>query len=210
MIEELLKRHPLVSDQVSKTEVKIILENLQHVLEAQVAGAVVEFGCYIGTTALFEQRLLQSYARDNGQVARELHVYDSFAGLPPKSVADASPVGEQFKAGELRASKAQFIKHFVQTGLPLPVIHKGWFSDFVPTEVPEPIALAFLDGDFYDSIWQSLELVWPKLSAGARVIVDDYQAEALPGAHKAVDDWLAQHPGKLTVTSSLAIITHDS
>lgn len=203
MIDELIGRYPLVSDQVSKQEVRVILENLQAVMQRGVAGAVVEFGCYTGTTALFVQRFLQQQTG----VPRPFHVYDSFAGLPPKTQADRSPAGEQFVAGELLASKPQLIKHFKHAGLPPPFIHKGWFADVDPADVPVPIALAFLDGDFYDSIWQSLALVWPKLAKGAVVIIDDYQSEALPGAQKAVDTWLQSHAATLRVASSLAILT---
>ena len=35
---------------------------------------------------------------------------------------------------------------------------------------------------------------------------DDYANEALPGAAKAVDEWLHTHPAKLRVEHSLAII----
>lgn len=166
-----------------------------------VPGDVVELGCYVGTTTLFLQRLLLAY-----KSPKELHAYDSFAGLPPKTAFDASPAGEQFKAGELKAPRAEFIKHFRQAGLPLPVMHKAWFSDLAPADLPGEIAFAFLDGDFYDSIHDSLKVIWPKLQLGAIVIIDDYQSEALPGAKRAVDEWLVTHPARLQVTASLAIV----
>ena len=52
----------------------------------------------------------------------------------------------------------------------------------------------------------SLRLVWPRLTPGARVVVDDYASEALPGAARAVDEWLRQHPARLQVEQSLAIL----
>ena len=75
----------------------------------------------------------------------------------------------------------------------------------------EKIAFAFLDGDLYESICDSLKLVEGKLSDGAVVIVHDYQNEALPGVAKAVDEWLAQNPGHNTeVYQSMMIIRqHD-
>ena len=191
-------RYPIISDQVSKEELRVIMRELQTALT--VPGDVVEFGCYVGTTSLFLQRI-------TGPAGKTLHVYDSFAGLPPKTLADQSPAGAQYKPGELAATKAQLITNFKHAGLPLPVIHKNWFADLLPGDVPEPICFAYLDGDFYESIHDSLRLVWPKLSPGAVVVVDDYQHEALPGAQKAVDDWLRTHPARLRVQASLAIIT---
>lgn len=196
---DLLGRYPIVSGQVDRAELAVILRELQKVLAAGIPGDVVELGCYVGTTSLFLQRLL----KDTGKV---LHVYDSFAGLPPKTAPDASPAGEQFKAGELLATKAQFIKHFKQAGLPLPVIHKQWFEQLTPQDTPERICFAFLDGDFYTSILASLRLVWPKLVAGSVVLIDDYNAEALPGVAQAVREWSRNHRFAIQTEASLAII----
>ena len=44
------------------------------------------------------------------------------------------------------------------------------------------------------------------MSEGSTVIVDDYQNAALPGAAKAVDEWLNTHTANLRVEASLAII----
>lgn len=189
----------LVSDQINKRELDVILRELDLVLKSGCIGDVVELGCYVGTASLFLQRRLR-------QTSTTLHVYDSFQGLPSKSPQDHSPAGEQFKAGELVATKAQLIKNFRQAGLPLPVIHKGWFEDFTPDDVPNQICFAFLDGDFYRSILTSLHLVWPRLQPGAVVIVDDYQTESLPGVRRALEEWSQDHHFSLRIEASLAII----
>src|SRR5690606_6598654 len=142
------------------------------VIENSVPGDVVEFGCYVGTTSVHLQRFLQG-------TDRNLWVYDSFAGLPEKTEADISPAGEQFKAGALSADKAQFTRNFKQANLPLPHIKKGWFLDLAHDDLPEKIARAFLDGDYYHSISDPLKLIWPRLAPGAVVVVDDYLNEAL-------------------------------
>lgn len=201
---DLLGKYPILSDQVSREELVKILAVLEETLRNNIDGDVVELGCYVGTTTLFLRRLLHKHGSD-----KVLHAYDSFAGLPPKTNEDASPAGEQFKAGELLAQKSVFIKHFKQAGLALPVIHKAWFGDLTMDDMPEKISFAFLDGDFYGSIHDSLRLVWPRLSKGAIVVVDDYQSEALPGAKRAVDEWLVAHPARLQVATSLAILRRD-
>jgi len=191
---------PIVSNQIDRTELRVIVRELQRVLDAGVSGDVVELGCYVGTTSLFLQRVL-------AKTDRILHVYDSFEGLPPKARQDASPIGEQFKQGELTASKAQLIKNFKQAGLPLPVIRKAWFESLKEADMPSSIAFAFLDGDFYTSIMASLKVVWPKLSLGATVVVDDYQTEALPGVAQAIKDWSVNHSFTFRVEASLALLT---
>lgn len=182
---QLVANYPLVSRQINKDQLRIILGELEKVLQKGTSGAIVEFGCYIGTTSLFIRRLLDAHAD-----TREFHVYDSFAGLPPKSAADASQAGEQFQAGELAVSKKQFGQQFQKAHLRPPIIHKGWFADLTAADVPTHIAFAFLDGDFYVSIRDSLRNVVPHMNRGGTIIVDDYAREALPGAAKAVHDLL--------------------
>jgi O-methyltransferase len=189
-IQALLNTHPIISDQVALEELGVVLRELERVLQQGIPGHITEFGCYTGTTSLFLRRLLDSA---NASAWRELHVYDSFAGLPPKVSQDNSTAGEQFKAGELLASKKQLIANFKHAGLQLPHIHKGWFAELTATEVPSPIAFAFLDGDFYESITDSLRLVWPRLSSGGIITIDDYQREALPGVERAVRDFFGGH-----------------
>jgi O-methyltransferase len=165
MIEELLRKYPLISQQVGAEQIKVILSELTRVIDGGVEGAVVEFGCYIGTTSLFIRRLL-----DRLGDSREFHVYDSFAGLPAKSPQDSSVAGDQFQAGELSVSKKDFLREFQKSGLRPPVIHKAWFNDLTEGDVPERVAFAFLDGDFYESIRDSLRLVLPRLQPGATII----------------------------------------
>lgn len=178
--------HKLLSDQVTAQQVEVLLTELEHVLQTNTAGDVVELGCYVGTTSVFIRRLLDARIE-----TRQFHVYDSFEGLPPKSAQDNSSAGEAFVAGELAVSKKQFMQAFARAGLAAPVVHKGWFNQLESADLPETIAFAFLDGDFYESIRDSLQLVVPRMSKGGTIVVDDYAREALPGAAKAVHEYFA-------------------
>lgn len=202
MLDQLLKTYPIISDQVDARELRIVLGELEKIIASNMPGAVVEFGCYVGTTSIFIQRILSQYNSSS-----VFHVFDSFEGLPDKSALDYSAAGEQFTAGELLATKKQFVANFKKAGLPLPVIHKGWFSDIGTDDVPDNIAFAFLDGDYYESIKDSFELITPKLNKHAVIVVDDYVSDALPGAAKATDEWLSVHKWKCRAEASLAIIT---
>lgn len=193
---------PLISDQIDKNELRIILENLETQLDKFPDGSVVEFGCYIGTTSLFIRRTM-NVMDANGQY----HVYDSFEGLPKKSTHDLSPAGEQFKVGELAISRKLFMQQFKKAKLKIPQIHKGWFSELAATDIPHNICFSYLDGDYYESIKDSLRHIWPKLVPGAIIVIDDYTSEALPGTAKAVDEWLTLHTARFKTESSLAILT---
>jgi O-methyltransferase len=199
IVRQQIDKYGLVSNQVDKAELLVVLEELSKSLK--IDGAVVEFGCYVGTTSLYIRRLLD-YAKD----MREFHVYDSFEGLPAKSVKDYSAAGEQFKEGELTVTKKQFIHEFKKARLDLPRIHKGWFNQLEDIDVPSPISFAFLDGDYYESVMTPLKLIESKLAPGATIVVDDYASEALPGAARAVDEWCKLKGYSVRVVKSLAII----
>ena len=65
---------------------------------------------------------------------------------------------------------------------------------------------AFLDGDYYWSIRDSLRVIKPHLTKDAIIVVDDYANEALPGTACAVDEWLAANSRSLCIQKSLAVI----
>lgn len=192
----------LLSDQVDIREIEVITRELRRVLLKGTVGDVVELGCYVGTTSVYIAKILKDQAAD-----RQFYVYDSFEGLPPKSNQDISPIGEQFQVGELIATKKQFIMNMKKSGVPLPIIKKSWFADLAVEDIPNMIAFAFLDGDYYSSIRDSLRLIEQHLQLGSIIIVDDYSNSMLPGVSKAVDEWLVRHKYSLSVEHSLAVIS---
>ena len=182
--QQLLAKYPIISDQIGQPALSVVLRELEKTLEQGTDGDVIELGCYIGTTTLFLRRVLDAHPSD-----KTLYAYDSFEGLPDKISQDSSGAGEQFKAGELSIGRKQFLQEFRRANLKAPITHKGWFKDLAPTQLPDTISFAFLDGDFYSSIMDSLRIVWPRLATGGVITIDDYQRDALPGVEQAVRDF---------------------
>lgn len=194
--------HHIISDQVSRDDISLIMRELEKVLQADIPGDVVELGCYAGTTSLFIRRLL-----DQQESNKVFHAYDSFEGLPPKHGKDESAAGVDFAEGKLSVSKKEFLQQFRAAGLRPPVVHKGWFEEMDERDVPAQIAFAFLDGDFYSSILSSLHLVWPRMAKGGRVLIDDFHREALPGVDRALHEFLGGNlPANLRAEHNIAII----
>ena len=181
------------NDQVSDKETKRIIELAKECLE--VSGDYVEMGCYRGDTSLLLAEVLRDYNWGNNvekmvdNSVKKLWIYDSFEGLPEKSDKDESVLGTLFRSGELNVTKREVKERFLRAGLPVPVIKKAWFGDLVESDLPGQIAFSFLDGDFYESIRDSLKLVVPRMSRGGIMIVHDYTNPALPGVRKAVVEW---------------------
>lgn len=183
VVDSLLVKYPIVSEQIEMEELRVLLQELDRILDSGVDGDIVEFGCYVGTTSLFLQRLLVTKGS-----TKKLWVYDSFDGLPEKTKEDESPLGTDFKRGELRSTKAEFVHNFRKAQLPLPIITKKWFHEIEDNELPEEICFAFLDGDYYKSIRASLSLSVPRMKSGGAMVIDDFDNPALPGASRAVHD----------------------
>lgn len=195
--------------QVSDIETKEILrlagESLSLSGESpSVAGDIVEMGCYEGDTSLLFAEMLKRAGSD-----KKLWIYDSFEGLPEKTIEDASEAGRDFRKGELFTTKKYVKQRFLRANLPVPVIKKAWFSELNPeTDMPERICFAFLDGDLYESIKISLELVVPKMADGGKIVVHDYNNIELPGVTKAVEGFLTKNPKwKLSQRESLGVLT---
>lgn len=197
------------NDQVFASETKKILAIARDCLA--IRGDFVELGCYKGDTSLLLAEILQDY-RGNlvekpvENFAKKLWIYDSFEGLPEKSAADSSVLGQDFKSGELLVTKRKVKERFLRAGLSVPVIKKAWFSDLTEEDLPEKIAFAFLDGDFYGSIKDSLKLIENKMIEGGVILVHDYNNPALPGVARAVDEWLKDRNFKIGHYESLIMI----
>lgn len=187
--------------QVSDNETKAILREAGDCLS--VSGDYVELGCFEGDTSLLLAELLKKNKSD-----KKLWIYDSFEGLPEKTKEDFSELGKDFKQGELSTTKRFVKQRFLRANLPVPIIKKAWFSDLNPeVDLPERIAFAFLDGDLYESINTSLDLVYPKMAEEGKILVHDYNNPQLPGVTKAVEEFILKKKLRLNLAGTVAIIS---
>lgn len=171
--------------QIPDRETQLLLEEFAKTLD--IAGDVVEFGCYEGDTSVQLAHAMRNHPD------KWLYLYDSFEGLPAKTAADQSADGWRFKEGELKASPDTVAHKFKKYQLPEPAIIKAWFNELADDDLPAQISFALLDGDFYESIKTSLALTAPRLNVGGIIAVHDYRNSALPGSARAVSEFLAEH-----------------
>jgi hypothetical protein len=64
---------------------------------------------------------------------------------------------------------------------------QGKVEDTIPRVLPEGIAIARLDTDFYSSTLHELRQLWPRIASGGVLIIDDYGH--WKGARQATDDF---------------------
>lgn len=169
------------------------LENVQaciaDVLRDGIPGDLIEAGTWRGGAAIFMRAALSAF----GDTTRTVWVADSFEGLPkPDPEKYPCDAGDDLWQREYLAVSLETVQaNFERYGLLDDRVRflKGWFKDTLPTAPIAKLAVARLDGDMYESTIQALGSLYPKLSIGGYLIVDDYGD--LPGCKAAVDDYRA-------------------
>jgi hypothetical protein len=112
---------------------------------------------------------------------RTVWVADCFRGIPhinanKYSVDEAHAVAEHLFRPTLANSLEGVKENFHQAGLLDSRVQflKGWFNESLPNAPIKKLALMRLDGDLFESTWDAIVNLYPKLSMNGYVIVDDY------------------------------------
>jgi O-methyltransferase len=164
---------------------------VEQVLADEVPGDLIEAGVWRGGAGI----LMRGILRAKHVCERDVWLADSFAGLPPpQSRAHPTDAGADWHEwSQLVVTRSEVEANFRRYGLLDDRVRflQGWFSETLPTVANRRWALIRLDGDMYGSTLDSLAHLYPGLSAGGYVIVDDYYA--LASSRQAVDDYRAEH-----------------
>lgn len=161
-------------------------------------GIIIEAGCALGGSALI--------IATSKEQTRPFYIYDVFEMIPPPSNQDGDDAHERYKTIASGISKGigrdryygyeenlldGVEKTFRDYGLPPDMnnvyLIKGIFEDSL--FVNEPVALAHIDCDWYESVMICLQRIEPYLIKGGVLIIDDYYT--WQGCRKAVDTYFA-------------------
>jgi O-methyltransferase len=171
------------------------LNNLQFcaedILANQVPGDFIETGVWRGGSVIFMRAILKAHNITN----RSVWVADSFAGVPPPNPKqyplDAGIRLDSFP--QLAIPREEVELNFARYGLLDAQVRflPGWFRDTLPSAPMDTLALLRLDGDLYESTMDGLIHLYPKLSVGGYIIIDDYGA--IEACKQAVHDYRTSH-----------------
>ena len=148
-----------------------------------------ECGVYKGGTAGMLAKLLHNKQPSS---VRELHLFDTFEGMPETDVEHDLHLQGDFADTSLEAvqkhvtsnlNDASFIK-----------FHKGYIPETFANLEQHEIALAHIDVDIYKAIHDSCDFIYPRLQNGGFMVFDDYGFGSCPGARTAVDEFFADKP----------------
>lgn len=144
-----------------------------------VDGFVFECGVYKGGMAQIMASVLKSY-----NSSKRLVLFDTFEGLP---VSDADK--DDHKKGDFADTSANDVIKSVNYHRT--TVEKGFIPDTFRPYDSEKIAFAHVDVDIYQSVLDCLKFIFPRLSVGGVIVVDDYGAPQCYGARLAVDEYFS-------------------
>jgi hypothetical protein len=140
-----------------------------------------------------------------GDISRDLWLYDTYEGMSQPSEKDVTVDGRkaldrwqtiQQKGGDndwCFASIEDVKRNLLSTGYPEQRLHfvQGKVEQTIPKLAPQRIAILRLDTDWYDSTYHEFTHLYPRLSVGGALILDDYGA--WKGAREATDQYLREN-----------------
>jgi O-methyltransferase len=182
----------------SKEAVFALYTSVNYVLDRQIPGDIVECGVWKGGSSLLAALIMKARKVSD----RKLYLYDTFRGMTPPTQLDVYKRGntglemmEQYSDdigwcyALLDDVKAAFSVHNFE--FEIHFIEGDVVETLIKTK-PESISVLRLDTDWYESTAAELELLYPRLSTGGVLIIDDYGS--WEGSRKATDDYFDKEP----------------
>lgn len=164
-----------------------------------VPGDIVECGVWRGGSMMAAARTLL----ETGDTTRHLYLFDTFEGMVEPGEHDRRHDGLDAARLLARDSSNRYAEDStwcaadledVQRAVgsvryPSDKIHlvKGRVEETIPDEAPGAIAILRLDTDWYESTRHELIHLYPRMSTGGVLIIDDYGFWR--GARRAVDEF---------------------
>jgi O-methyltransferase len=179
-----------------------LIKAVQYIDSHAIPGDIVECGVWRGGNIM-----LAKLARKDSEIPRRYFLFDTFRGMSPPSPADVDYHGRSASTDFEKSQHEDYNDNCyaprddVERNLELAgltaeevVLCEGRVEDTLldPANIPEKIAILRLDTDWYESTRAELEKLWPKLSVGGVLIVDDYGC--WQGARRAVDAFFGEKP----------------
>jgi hypothetical protein len=163
-----------------------LFQSMRHVSANRISGDIVECGCFLGGIAIF----LGLLRRELGLSDKRIVLFDTFEGPPvgTKDIAFGRPTETTAALPRYReTAEANIVRHLgSSSGYDF---IEGLVEETLPRTALGPLCLLRLDTDYYPSTKVELETLYPKLSGGGVLIVDDYGSHQ--GARRATDEYLA-------------------
>jgi hypothetical protein len=176
-----------------------LIEATKYIISSGIEGDIVECGVWRGGSVMAILNTLKAMMSSD----KHIYLYDTFDGMSEPTSEDVSIDGSSAKEllNESEKDDQSIIwaysgmevvkKNILSVGYEQEKIHfvKGKVEDTIPETMPDKISLLRLDTDWYESTKHELKHLFPRLSKGGILILDDYGH--WQGARKAADEYFS-------------------
>lgn len=177
---------------------------VNYVLDRNIDGAIVECGVWRGGISIMMASVIESRSSNKKQ-----YLYDTFEGMSEPSSKDIDKYGVSAQSQLSSTSRkdaddnvwAYASLEDVKMNFTISKVNmnnisfiKGKVEDTIPQNIPESISLLRLDTDWYESTKHELEYLYPLLTEGGVLLIDDYGYWS--GCKRAVDEYFLKLEAK--------------
>ena len=179
--------------------------SVKYAIANKIEGDIVEVGCWGGGAVAVALSTLNNSAQNENNLIRTVWGFDTFEGHPEPNADEVDVWGNNqlklFKEFEIRGENwrkssfddaTQNIRSICDNVDNLRLI-KGRAEFTVPQSQISKVSILRIYVDWYEPTLISLQHLYPKVSPGGVVIVDDYGHHS--GSRRAVDEFFGStHP----------------
>lgn len=182
----------------SRERVVATINACKHAVQSGIEGDFVECGVWRGGNSIAAKLTFENYGSD-----KKVWLFDTFAGMTAPTEFDSTPFSdrstedrfEETRKGDHNdwcfASLEDVRANFEKSGADLRGV-KMVPGDVMKTlankrNLPDRMSVLRLDTDFYDSTKVEMEVLYPRLSTGGSLLIDDFGH--WDGARRAVEEY---------------------
>ena len=195
---------------LSQSALASIVSTIKQIDRKGVPGIIIEAGCALGGSSILISKIKAP--------SRLLSVYDVFEMIPAPGKNDTKDVHQRYKeissgnsmgiGGDLyygyqKDLYSVVVSNFAEFQINVEEsddveLVKGLLQDTL--NVSRPVAFAHIDVDWYEPVMTCIERIWPQLSVGGSIILDDYYDWG--GCRKAANQFFQKHIGSFELDNS--------
>ncbi len=175
-----------------------LYKSVQYVVSGGIPGDFVECGVWKGGACMLMALTLEKLQ----EKGRKIFMYDTFSGMTEPTSEDViawngAGVMERWKSNGFSSwavgveTVREMVESVVSDMSPF-VFVEGDVEKTLEERIPSSISLLRLDTDWFASTAKELEVLYPLLSRGGILQIDDYGH--FQGARKAVDEYFQDKP----------------
>jgi len=168
-----------------------------YVLKQKLAGDFVECGVWKGHSAY----IISSILSEN-EFSGNFHIFDSFEGGLSRKVEKDKDLRSELSEKRIQEESNAFCSTEEEvksclSSFKFTHLYKGWIPDRFDEVEDKEFSFVHIDVDRYEPTLDSMNFFYPRLVKNGVIVCDDYAVTPVPGAKRAIDEFLEKNNCKM-------------